>query len=65
MAGTVLPFAFHPDLTLIADPALKNHEEVFFNAARLDQSVALRTADYFALAKPRLERIAADASATT
>jgi Ala-tRNA(Pro) deacylase len=40
MAGTVLPFAFHPDLTLIADPALKSHEEVFFNAARLDQSVS-------------------------
>jgi Ala-tRNA(Pro) deacylase len=65
MAGTVLPFAFHPDLILIADASLKNHEEVFFNAARLDRSVALRTADYLALAKPRLERIAAASSPTS
>jgi Ala-tRNA(Pro) deacylase len=59
VAGTVLPFAFHPDLALIADPSLKSCEEIFFNAARLDRSVALRTADYLALAKPRLEPIAA------
>jgi Ala-tRNA(Pro) deacylase len=58
-AGTVLPFAFHPDLTLIADPSLTNREELFFNAARLDRSMALRLSDYVALAKPRIERIAA------
>lgn len=57
VAGTVLPFAFHPDLTLIADPLLLEHAEIFFNAARLDRSIALRTADYLTLAKPRLERI--------
>jgi Ala-tRNA(Pro) deacylase len=66
VAGTVLPFAFHPDLTLIADLALQDHAEIFFNAARLDRSIALRTSDYLALAKPRLERIAlADAPTTT
>jgi Ala-tRNA(Pro) deacylase len=58
VAGTVLPFAFHPDLILIADPAIAQFEELFFNAARLDRSMALRTADYVTLAKPRLERIA-------
>jgi Ala-tRNA(Pro) deacylase len=58
VAGTVLPFAFHPDLTLLADTAIQQHEELFFNAARLDRSLALRTADYLALAKPRLEKIA-------
>ncbi|HEV2675186.1 MAG TPA: YbaK/EbsC family protein [Aliidongia sp.] len=58
-AGTVLPFAFHPDLVLIADPALQAHDEIFFNAARLDRSIAIRTEDYLALAKPRLEAIAA------
>ena len=58
VAGTVLPFAFHPDLHLIADPSITLHEELFFNAARLDRSMALRTSDYLALAKPRLERIA-------
>jgi Ala-tRNA(Pro) deacylase len=58
VAGTVLPFAFHPDLILIADPSITQLEELFFNAARLDRSMALRTSDYVALAKPRLERIA-------
>jgi hypothetical protein len=32
---------------------------LYFNAARLDRSMALKTSDYVALAKPRLERIAA------
>jgi Ala-tRNA(Pro) deacylase len=59
VAGTVLPFAFNPDLILIADPSIANHDELFFNAARLDRSMALRTSDYIALAKPRLEKIAA------
>jgi Ala-tRNA(Pro) deacylase len=59
VAGTVLPFAFHPELTLIADPSLQKHPEIFFNAARLDRSVALRVIDYVAPAKPRFERIAA------
>jgi Ala-tRNA(Pro) deacylase len=59
VAGTVLPFAFHSDLMLIADPAIAAHAELFFNAARLDRSLALRTSDYLALAKPRMEPIAA------
>ena len=58
VAGTVLPFAMHPDVILIADPELQKHPELFFNAARLDRSMALRTPDYLALAKPRLEAIA-------
>jgi len=58
VAGTVLPFTFNPDLLLIADPGIQLHEELFFNAARLDRSMALRTVDYLALAKPRLEKIA-------
>ena len=41
-------------------PSLQDHDEIFFNAARLDRSIALRTADYFALAKPRLERICSE-----
>jgi Ala-tRNA(Pro) deacylase len=59
VAGTVLPFSFHPELTLIADPSITTQEEMFFNAARLDRSMALRMSDYIALAKPRIERIAA------
>jgi Ala-tRNA(Pro) deacylase len=58
VAGTILPFAFNPELELVVDPALLENDELFFNAARLDRSMALRTSDYVALAKPRIERIA-------
>jgi Ala-tRNA(Pro) deacylase len=58
VAGTILPFTFHPDLELIVDPALLENEEIYFNAARLDRSMVLKTGDYVTLAKPRLERIA-------
>jgi Ala-tRNA(Pro) deacylase len=57
VAGTVLPFAFHPDLELIADPSLLEGETMFFNAARLDRSIELPTSDYLRIARPRLERI--------
>jgi Ala-tRNA(Pro) deacylase len=59
VTGTILPFAFHPELELIVDRGVLEHEELFFNAARLDRSMALRTSDYVALARPRVERIAA------
>jgi Ala-tRNA(Pro) deacylase len=58
VAGTILPFSFHPDLELIVDPLLLKNEEIYFNAARLDRSMVLRTADYVALSKPRIEQIA-------
>ena len=57
-SGTILPVSFHPDLELIADPALLAHPEIFFNAARLDRSVALDTEDYVRLAAPRLAALA-------
>lgn len=60
VAGTVLPFSFHPDLTLIADPGLEQHDELFFNAARLDRSLALSTRDYLRIAKPRMAKIASE-----
>jgi len=55
--GTVLPFAFNQELQLIADPSLLESEEIFFNAARLDRSLALKTKDYVDIANPRFERI--------
>jgi Ala-tRNA(Pro) deacylase len=58
VSGTILPFAWHPDLELIVDPELTAHPRLYFNAARLDRSVALATSDYLALAEPRIERIA-------
>jgi Ala-tRNA(Pro) deacylase len=59
IVGTVLPFAFHSDLTRIVDPSITKQDELFFNAARLDRSMALRTSDYISIAKPRIETIAA------
>jgi len=58
VSGTILPFSFNPELVLVVDPSLLENEELFFNAARLDRSMALRTSDYQRIAKPRLENIA-------
>ncbi len=58
VAGTILPFSFSQELELIVDPSLLTNDELYFNAARLDRSLALSTADYIALAQPRIERIA-------
>ncbi|GGS28210.1 MULTISPECIES: YbaK/EbsC family protein [Streptomyces] len=58
VSGSVVPFALHPDLDLVVDPDLLVHKEIFFNAARLDRSVALATEDYVDLAAPRVEVIA-------
>ena len=59
VAGTILPFAFSDELDLIAAPGIKAFPELFFNAARLDRSMALRTEDYLKIAAPRFEPIAA------
>ncbi|MET8161434.1 YbaK/EbsC family protein [Sphaerisporangium sp. NPDC005289] len=57
VSGTVLPFSYHPGLEVIADPALMRVPELFFNAARLDRSIALATDDYVRLASPRIAPI--------
>src|SRR5438132_1890465 len=57
VTGTILPFSFNPQLELLVDPSLLEHNELYFNAARLDRSLVLKTSDYIALTKPRLGRI--------
>ncbi len=57
VAGTILPFSFNAELELLVDPSLLENDEIFFNAARLDRSMALKTSDYVTLAKPRVEPI--------
>ncbi|RBQ15780.1 YbaK/prolyl-tRNA synthetase associated domain-containing protein [Spongiactinospora rosea] len=57
VSGTVLPFSYHPRLELIADPELEKAPELYFNAARLDRSIALATDDYLRLAAPRVAPI--------
>jgi Ala-tRNA(Pro) deacylase len=59
VSGTILPFSLHPDLELIVDPALLTHEEIFFNAARLDRSLALNADDFRKLADPQVRPITA------
>ena len=59
VTGTVLPFSYDDRLELIADPALLDHGELYFNAGRLDRSIALASEDYLRLARPRIARIAA------
>jgi Ala-tRNA(Pro) deacylase len=55
--GTVLPFSFDPALELVADPDVVARPCLYFNAARLDRSLAMSGADYARLAEPRVERI--------
>lgn len=57
VSGTVLPVSYHEQLELIVDPKLLEVPELFFNAARLDRSLALVTEDYVRLAQPRIESI--------
>ncbi|MPZ84906.1 MAG: YbaK/prolyl-tRNA synthetase associated domain-containing protein [Actinophytocola sp.] len=57
VTGTVLPISYDPRLELVVDPALLTAPELFFNAARLDRSIALATEDYVRVAEPRVEHI--------
>jgi len=58
VAGTILPFSFSEELELVVDPSLLENDEMYFNAARLDRSMVLKTGDYIAVAKPRIGHIA-------
>ncbi|MFE9022847.1 YbaK/EbsC family protein [Streptomyces sp. NPDC007808] len=62
--GTVLPFSFDPELELVADPDVVAQPRLYFNAARLDRSLLISGADYARSAQPRVERIAAPATAS-
>lgn len=57
VSGTVLPISYDERLELIADPALLEAPQLFFNAARLDRSLAIRTTDWVNFARPRLADI--------
>lgn len=57
VSGSIIPFSFHPELELIVDEDLLRHDVLYFNAARLDLSMALPTDDYVRMARPRTARI--------
>ncbi|RNL83249.1 YbaK/prolyl-tRNA synthetase associated domain-containing protein [Halostreptopolyspora alba] len=58
VSGTILPFTFTDELELVVDPLLLRHDEIFFNAARLDRSLALPTEEYRRIAQPRVRSVA-------
>lgn len=58
VTGTILPFAFDPKLEILVDPAVAQSKTMYFNAGRLDRSLALETADYLRIAKPQIIPIA-------
>ncbi|MGD9425270.1 YbaK/EbsC family protein [Pantoea sp. NSTU24] len=56
--GAIPPFSFHPDLRVIADPALfERYPEIAFNAGLLECSVILNTDDYRALCAAEVVQI--------
>lgn len=58
--GAIPPFSFSENIRLVVDPALiENHDEIAFNAGRLDRSMALNAQDYVRIAKPLLQPISA------
>ncbi|WP_328321975.1 YbaK/EbsC family protein [Streptomyces sp. NBC_00388] len=63
VSGSIVPFSFHPDLAVIADPDLLAEDEIFFNAARLDLSVAMPAPAYRRLAAPLVSPITEPATA--
>lgn len=56
--GSVPPFIFDDRLKLLVDSALAGEERIYFNAGRLDRSLAIGGEAYLLAAQPRLARIA-------
>jgi len=50
--GTILPFSWSDELDLVVDPALYDNDILYFNAGRLDRSIALAGADHRRIASP-------------
>lgn len=57
VSGSFIPFSFNPELELVVDRSLLTSKEIYFNAARLDRSVAMNSVDYVAVARPRTAEI--------
>ena len=56
--GSIPPFSFNDQLILLADPLIRENEEVVFNAGRLDRSIFMKMDDYFRIAEPWVVNIA-------
>jgi Ala-tRNA(Pro) deacylase len=56
--GAIPPFSFSDRLQLLADPLIRENDEVVFNAGRLDRSIMMKLDDYLRIAQPSLVSIA-------
>ena len=56
--GSIPPFSFSDELQLLADPLIRQNEEVVFNAGRLDRSIMMNLDDYIRIAGPQMVGIA-------
>ena len=59
--GAVPPFSFSPDLSVIADAAIRDNAEVVFNAGLLGRSLFMTTEDYVEVVDPLFAHIAGTA----
>ena len=60
--GSIPPFSFNAELQLLADPLIRQNQEVVFNAGRLDRSIFMQLEDYARIAAPQWVKIALRAS---
>jgi Ala-tRNA(Pro) deacylase len=56
--GSIPPFSFNDQLQLLADPLIRENEDVVFNAGRLDRSIMMKLEDYIRIASPQMVPIA-------
>jgi Ala-tRNA(Pro) deacylase len=56
--GSIPPFSFNEKLGLLADPLIRENEEVVFNAGSLTKSIFMKMEDYFRIANPQVAKIA-------
>ena len=56
--GAIPPFSFSDQLQVLADPLIRQNEEVVFNAGRLDRSIFMKLDDYIRIAKPVFVQVA-------
>jgi Ala-tRNA(Pro) deacylase len=56
--GSIPPFSFNDQLPVLADPLIRENEEVVFNAGSLEKSIFMRMEDYFRIVNPQEVKIA-------
>lgn len=56
--GAIPPFSFTDQLGVLADPLIRQNEEVVFNAGSLEKSIFMNMEDYFRIANPLVVKIA-------